>query len=297
MREQLDLFTDLLFIQQGGKAGRVLNKGVDNVKDSFSDLWANLVQPFFEGLPTFLMAIVILIIFWFVAKILSGIIRKILKRINADSLIDKLREVDIFKTVDFSISKVAGKLVYWILILTGIIAAADFAGMGQLSEGIRGLLGYVPKFISAIIFFAVGSFIANLIRSFIATASESVGLSIGKLLSNIVFYFLIIIVAITALNQAGINTDIITGNFQIILGVLLLALGLGYGLASKDLMSNLIASFYSKGKFEVGQRIKAGNISGEILSMDNTSVTLKSETGGKVIVPLSQLQKQEVEIN
>ncbi len=66
-------------------------------------------------------------------------------------------------------------------------------------------------------------------------------------------------------------------------------------LEKREIMRNMLSSFYSKKNFFEGQRIKLGDIEGEIISIDNTSVTFKTATS-KVVMPASALVENSVEI-
>ena len=88
----------------------------------------------------------------------------------------------------------------------------------------------------------------------------------GKIISSIVFYIIAMLITVTALNQAGINTDIITNNLTIILGAFLASIALAFGLGSKDVIGDLMRSFYTRKNFEVGQKIHFGTITGTIQS-------------------------------
>ena len=59
----------------------------------------------------------------------------------------------------------------------------------------------------------------------------------ASLISNFVFFFFINIL-IVALSQASINTSFIEQNISIIIAGGVLAFSIGYGLASKDIVSS-----------------------------------------------------------
>jgi small-conductance mechanosensitive channel len=74
---------------------------------------------------------------------------------------------------------------------------------------------------------------------------------------------------------------------------MVLAFSIGYGFASKEILLNILSSFYSKNKFTEGQIIEILGTKGKILSMDNTSITLETENG-QTIFPLKVLQSEKV---
>jgi small-conductance mechanosensitive channel len=110
-----------------------------------------------------------------------------------------------------------------------------------------------------------------------------------------VYYVLFIFVVITALNQAGVDTGIITSNVTLILGSILLAFAISYGFASRNLVGNLLSSYYGKGKYQEGQTIRVGDVQGEIVKIDSISITLKT-ADSKVVLPSKMLVEGQVEI-
>lgn len=100
----------------------------------------------------------------------------------------------------------------------------------------------------------------------------------------------------SALDQAGVRTDFIKSNLMIVIAGAVGAFAYGYGLASKGMMANFLASFYTKDKFKIGDTVTVAGVKGQIVEMDNTAFTLKAEQS-KVIFPLSKLAEKEVEIH
>ncbi len=269
---------------------------LEQIKVRLVNSLGSMVDSFATAVPKILGALVFFIIFWIVAKIISGIVVKVCKFMKLDQYAARLKDVEIFSKMEFPVTKFLGKIVYYMILLAGVIAAADQLEIGQISSGIKSLLGHVPNLLVAGIFFLVGTFIANVIKDFILSATESMNLSSGRIIANFVFYFLTLMVVIMSLNQAGIETEILSNNIQNIVMVVLAALGLGFALSSKGLMSNLIGSFYAKNKFEVGQNIAVGDVKGKVVASDSTSVTIE-DGGKKVIVPMSEVVSSRIELH
>ncbi len=268
-----------------------------NWLDSFGDIFTTLGKSAASGLAKFLGALIVLIIGSIVAKFVSKFIKKLMDTLNVDKFGDKLKEIDMFSAIDVKLSDVTSKLVYWVIFFVFIIIATEILQIKALNEAMTDVLTvYLPRFLSAAVIFFVGVFMSNIIKNFIANATSAMGIGAGKLLSVFVFYFLVVMFTIVALNQAGIDTEILNTNLQLIIGAFLFAISLGYGLSARDLMGNMLASFYIKDKFSAGQQIKFGNIEGKIISKTNTSITLTKDDGNQVVIPLSKLAREEVEI-
>ena len=100
---------------------------------------------------------------------------------------------------------------------------------------------------------------------------------------------------ITALNQAGIDTNVITNNVTIILAAFLAAIAIGFGLGSKEIVGDLLRSFYTRKNYEVGQKIHLNNVTGTIESIDNITMTLKTAKG-KTVVPIRDITQNQIDI-
>ena len=261
------------------------------------DVIKELLIKFAQAIPNFIGAILIILIGWVIARLLAKTIKKLLASIGLDKLAQKLNAIEIVHKSKLTIvpSVVISKIIYYILLLIFTVAATETLGMPAVSELMSDILNYVPNLISAIIVFILGLFIADFIKDLIDTACQSLAIPSGKFIANFIFYFLLITIAMSALAQAKIDTDFITANLSIILAGIVAAFAIGYGFASRDLVANFIASFYSKKKINIGDIIGIEGVKGIIIAIDNNSFTLKAEDK-LVIIPLSKLTSEKIEI-
>ncbi len=256
-------------------------------------IWQEIVNFF----PKLIAAIAVLAIGWLFIKLITFFIKKALKFSKIDVLADKLNEIEFIRDSSVEIKPIAFivKIVKWLLMLLILIVISDILGLKMLTEGIAAFIGYLPKLFSALAILVVGIYIANIVKNAIQSVFKSFDLGGSTVIGNIVFFAIIIIVAITALNQAGINTDIITSNLTLILGSLLLAFTIAFGLGSKEIIQRLLFGFYSRKNLAVGQRIKIGEIKGTIDSIDNINLVLLTEKG-KFIFPITEVNNQIIQI-
>lgn len=264
--------------------------------DTFNSL-NSLFYKIGEGFISFVYAILILIIGWLITKFILYILSKALQVARVDKLTDKINKAEIFGKggINFNISTVILSFVKWILILVLFIIAADVMQWTIISVEISKLLSYLPKLFSAIVIFMIGIYIANYVRKAVYGMFNSFDLSGSKIISTAVFYGIAALVTITALNQANIDTTVITNNITIILGALLLTFALAFGFGSKEVIEKLLLSFYSRKNYAIGDKIKVNNIEGIIESMDNICITIITETG-KTVIPIKEIVENKVEI-
>jgi len=257
----------------------------------------NLWHSFVDFLPQLLKGIAFLIIGWLFIKFVLYIIKKALGLTNIDSLPEKLNVDEIFGNSSIKIhpTKIIVTSIKWILIFIFIVVASELLGLKMVSEQLSNLIGYLPKLISALLIFAVGIYLANMVKKAISSMFSSLELTGGNLVGNIIFYIISIIVSVTALNQAGINTDLITNNLSIIFASVLAAFTISFGLGSRDIIKRLLFGYYSRKNLQVGNFIKTESFEGVIESIDNIAVVIKTEKK-LIIIPIKEIVDNKIEV-
>lgn len=249
------------------------------------------------ALLTFGTAFAILILGWLLARFVSKMTEKLLQAIKIDALGDKINEIDMLENANIKIlpSVVISKLLYYILMLIVITAALEVLSLDQLSQQVSKLIEYIPKLFSATLILIGGLIVANAIRGLLNAAFQSLNLASGKLISGFIFYFIFISVLLSALPQANFQVDFLQDNLTIIIGGIVFAFAIGYGFASRNIMSNLLAALYSRNKFRIGDDIKIEGTRGTIVEMDSTSLTIET-SDRRIVFPLNLLTTQRVEM-
>lgn len=258
---------------------------------------SSLFGQFLDVLDNLIGAVIVFIIGYVLAKVFSKTATKILAKSGVDTLGEKLNEIDVFSKMGGPIvlSTVCGKIFYYLIIILFSMAATEVLGMEAVSNLMVDLVNYIPNLIAAGIVIIIGSLFADFVKGIVHTSAKSIGLPSANIIANFVFYFLFIAVIMSALGQAKINTDFLRNNLTVIVAGIVLAFALGYGFASKDMMANFIASFYSKSKIEIGDKIQIGDVNGIVVAVDHAALTVEVEDG-EVMVPLSKLTSENVKV-
>jgi hypothetical protein len=269
-----------------------------NIKDILISTFQNLIQQFGEFVSNLIGALVVLIVGWLTAKIASILLKNVFQKIGLDKLGEKINDIDAIKKfdIDIKLSKVISKLTYYFILIVFLIQAAQTLGVPAISNMFIMLVEYIPKIISATIMIFAGLLLADAVKGFVVGLCESFNIASGKLIGSGVFFFLLVITIIAALGQAGINTALLESSFNILIAGIILAFSIGYGFASKEILLNIISSFYSKNKYKKGQIIEIGGVKGEVLEVDNTTITISSNDS-KTIFPLRVLQSEKIIIH
>lgn len=199
------------------------------------------------------------------------------------------------KNLNFDTVKVVSNFVKWVMYIMLLIMASDIMNLTMISEQISALFGYLPQLFSALVIFTVGLVLANVIKKGLKAFFESMDLSGAKIISQVVFFIILIFTSITALNQAGVNTEIITSNLTMILAAFLLAFALAFGFGAQKVVGDVLKAFYVRKIYEIGQVVEFNNIKGEVEAIDSISITLKTGEG-KLVVPIKDIVESQVKI-
>ncbi|EDP69821.1 putative cytoplasmic membrane protein [Flavobacteriales bacterium ALC-1] len=270
-----------------------VNEFSDIAMKSLTNIWLEITKIF----PNIVGAIVVIIIGWLVTKLVVRIIKKVLKLAKANKLDDKLNDIEIIegKKLNFDTIKVVSKFVKYLMYIVLLVTASDIMGLDIITNQISNLISYLPQLFAALVIFIVGLLFANFVKNGLKSLFESMDLSGGKMISQVVFFLILTFISITALNQAGIDTEIITNNINMIIAAFLLAFAIAFGLGARNVVGKLMHTFYARKMFEVGQNISFNNESYIIEEVKSISVILKNSKG-KLIVPIKELTENQVQL-
>jgi small-conductance mechanosensitive channel len=180
------------------------------------DYLNDLLKNFMSGnyLINALMAILILIIGFFIAKLLKGITRKLLRK----SGVDKKLKSDKVKLSDF-----IAKLVYFLVMIFVFMVVLGRLGLDNVLDPLKtmldGFVGFIPNIIGAGLVGYVGYMLATMVAEFVGMSGDTIrsfvpklklpeNIDIVNILKKLVFIFIFIPLLIVALNI--LNMDAIS---------------------------------------------------------------------------------------
>ncbi|WP_299110871.1 hypothetical protein [uncultured Winogradskyella sp.] len=265
----------------------------DIAMQSLTTMWLEISAIF----PNIIGALFIFIFGFFATKIVVKVIKKLLKLAHVSKLDEKINEIEIIegKELGFNTEKVVSGFVKWIMYIMLSLMVLDILNLKSISLKIGELLDYLPKLFTALVIFMIGLLFANFVKKGLKSLFESMDLSGGKMISQVVFFLLLTFISITALNQAGIDTEIITNNVNMIIAAFLLAFAIAFGLGAREVVGKLLNTFYARKTYEIGQKIVFNDEVYTVEAVQSISVILKN-TKGKLIVPIKDLIENQVQL-
>jgi hypothetical protein len=253
----------------------------NDLKSAFDSVWNETV----DVLPTVAIGLLILLGGWLLAKLMSVIVFKILNRYK-DSKLSRAFSIaslnDRFAT-SINIPTIVSKLVYWTIFLFAVVAASETFGWSNVSKEISIFIHYIPRLLSALLIFIIGYSLARFVRDAVRTATQSMEIGIGRVSGDILFYFLVLLVSITALAQAGIDTTMISSHMYILIGALCLTFAIAFGWGAREVVSDLLKNFYNRNVLQQGDKIEYNGETGVIEKITKTSVIYRVEDVSRVV--------------
>ncbi|HUR15691.1 MAG TPA: mechanosensitive ion channel [Candidatus Limnocylindrales bacterium] len=225
--------------------------------DTLSASFNQVVNDMVTALPAILGAIIILLVGYVIARVVSGIVRGLLQRAGADkALAERGQQVYGARATSFKLSSIAGTIVFWVIMVVFLIAAANFLGWPQVSDLLNGFIGWLPNLIVAVIILIAAPIIGRMVRGAVETGSAQMGMSSGSTLGRLAEIGIIAFAVLIAINQVGIASDLVNILFIGLVAALALAFGLAFGLGGRDVAGQVTQDWYdrSKGVAEKAQR-------------------------------------------
>lgn len=180
---------------------------------------ANLISQFINYIPNIVAAIVILVVGFFIAKLVRQIITPLLKKLKVDKVQEK---AGISSTENTSISTAIAYIVYVLILIPVFIAALQVLNISAISQPAIAMLNdivlYLPSIFAAIAVVIIGAFIARIVGNLLKEILSGVGtdsvvkkivpedkiklkeFSLSKAIGDIVKYILILLFIVEAIN-------------------------------------------------------------------------------------------------
>jgi len=212
---------------------------------TWSQVWTNLAN----YLILLVGGLVLLVIFLIVAKIVEKAIVQVLKVARFDVLSEKAGIASILAKgeIKHTLSELIGMVVYWLLVLVFVIITLNVVGLrtaGFLDQAVE----YAGRVVLSIFVLVLGLFFAALIGSVVRTTASNAGMATAKNLGSITQMVIVIITVLTVLPMLGVRTFILDTAVVVVLASAGLALGLAFGLGSKDIAGKAMSEIVDKWK-------------------------------------------------
>ena len=211
---------------------------VDVLAASLQALWGT----FIGFIPSLVGALVILIVGLIVASVVERIVERIIYHIRLDALLRKLGFEEYMTRANIKLNSglFLGRIAYWFLTLSFLLAAFDILKFFALSSFVKDILNYIPSIVVAALIMVATLIFAQFIRNLVRASVMSARLHAVKALGALTWWAIVIFGFLTALLQLGVAVSIVNTLITGLIAMLALAGGLAFGLGGKDVAADLV---------------------------------------------------------
>jgi hypothetical protein len=252
--------------------------------------FANIAATVGAFAPSLFGAAALLLVGWALAWLLQRSSTRLIRRLDPlirDSQVEGLlHRIGVRRPIADSL----GGLVFWMVLLFFVTAATEALGLPVLATWLAGFAYFVPRIAVAALVLLAGWLAANVVRNAVQAAANTAGVLYGPALAQIARVGIVLLAALIAINELGLDITILTMTVTVVLGAVVGGFALAFGLGARTAVSNIVGAHYLRQVARTGQTIRLGDVQGEIVAITATAVVLK-HAEGRVIVPAKQFNE------
>jgi Mechanosensitive ion channel, conserved TM helix len=192
---------------------------------ALEEAWENVVT----FAPKLLGFFLILLIGFFIAKLLSKLTNSLLERVGFDGWVQRGALQTAFLRAKTDASDLIALIVFWAVFLITLQLAFGIWGPNPITDLIEGIIAYLPNVIAAVIILVIAAAIARVVTDVLTPALGAV--RGGEWIARVAGIAILVVGIFAALDQLEIAPAIVNGLFYALLlvvaGSLLISFGVG----------------------------------------------------------------------
>ncbi|MDN5621060.1 MAG: mechanosensitive ion channel [Psychrobacter sp.] len=199
----------------------------------------NMLNKIMEALPNIFMAVAILVVTFYVVRMVANIVKGLLENTEVNQLPAK---VGLQETMgDKRISDLVAYAIIFFAMLFAAIAAADLLGFVAISGIITMFIAFGANIILGAIILFIGFWLANIIAGVVERSEQG-----SQFLANIVRVLIMGLVLAMGLKAMGIADSIVNLAFGLTLGAVAVAFALSFGLGGQEAAARFLRKMQDK---------------------------------------------------
>jgi small-conductance mechanosensitive channel len=198
--------------------------------------------------PNIVVALGIIILGWLLAKAARFAVERALRAVNFNVLTERAGTDHFLQQggLQGDTTTLFGLFTYWVVLLATFMQAASEVELVRLTDLLNRALLYSPKVLFAMLIAVFGSYFARFVGNAVATYCVEAQIPDGDILGKMAQYLVMAFVIMIALRQLEVGGDIVELTFLVLLGGVVLALALAFGLGGKDWAASLLERWWPR---------------------------------------------------
>lgn len=242
-------------------------------------------------IPALINGLIVLIIGYAISWVVRWLIGAILRRVGFDPLVERTGLTGSLRGVGIQtpLSTIAAQTVFFLLLLSFLITAAQLMGLTAVAQLLQSLLNFLPSIVAALIIFLLGGIVATFAGNLVTTVARGAGLGYATRLGQITRALISLFVVVVALSALKVDTALLVTAITIGIAAFGLALGLALGLGARGVVHHVLAGYYLRQRFPVGRAVALESVRGEVSGIGGVNTVLTTEDGDAVVLPNGML--------
>ncbi|KAA3643806.1 MAG: mechanosensitive ion channel family protein [Chloroflexi bacterium] len=257
----------------------------------------NLVEQVLSYLPMLLTALLLLFGGWLLARLLSGVVRRIAQRLGIDDLVERSGLAAGMQNagIQRKMTDLIALLGFWLVWLYFILAAIENLGLSLALSPLQALLGYLPNIFAAILTLVIGALLAQVLGRSTQAAVATMGVEFHESIGRAIRMLLLVITGVVAVEQLGFDLSFLTATMTNLITIAVAGFALAFGLGGRDIARNVLASYYVREQFELGAGIVVDGQKGTLESIGTVNSEIAVEDG-HIVIPNTRLIESATKI-
>jgi hypothetical protein len=197
-------------------------------------------------LPRLLLAALILLAGWAIAKALRLAVVKALRTFNFHVLAERAGVDDFLRQggSERDTCDVFGAIAFWLAITAATMIAFSSLQVTPVTDLLGKVLLFFPRLVVALLIVIFGSYFARFVGQSASGHCRSAGLGEADLIGRLVQYAVMAFVLLLAIDHLDIGGGLIQQTFLILLGGAVLALALAFGFGGRHRAARLLERWF-----------------------------------------------------
>ena len=215
---------------------------------------------FFAAIPKVIAFAVILVVGWFIANLIARLAARVLRLVRFNELSQRSGFTAFVRNIGVQTDPAGflGLVAKWFMRLIVLVVAFDALGLPAVSDVLRQLLLWLPNLAVGIVVLVIGGLLANAAAGIVRGATSSAGFAHPELLATVARVSVWIFAIIVAVNQLGIAQTLVNTLFMGAVALVVIALGLSFGLGGREVAAKLLAKWYDEARQEAPKIVGGG---------------------------------------
>lgn len=234
-----------------------IETGVRNWGDAFANSFREAMAGLAAAIPNLLGFLLIVLIGWIVASLLSSAVGALLRAVRFNELANRAGLSTFVNNMGLRTDPAGfvALITRWLVWLVTFVVAFDALGLPAVSNILQQMLAWLPNLIVALVLLVIGGLVAGVVANLVRGATATARLGDPNLLASIAQIAVWAFAIVAAINQLGIAPTLVNTLLIATVGSVALALGLAFGLGGRDTAGQMVQRWYQRSQ-EMAPQVK-----------------------------------------